>query len=232
MLFRSSQPTTASTKYAGPISVAASETINAIATATGYSTSAVGTASYTINVPETPAATPTFSPAAGTYTSAQTVSISSATSGASIYYTTDGSQPTTASTKYAGPISVAASETINAIATATGYSTSAVGTASYTITQPAPGVLSPPTFDASRPKSTVITVSNIAANYNGAPATPLTINSVIANCLGSTYSGVIQGNSAMITINAPGNRNACTVTVGVSYKNQGPVYSTSGKLSP
>jgi len=79
------------------------------------------------------AATPTFSPIGGTYTSAQTVTISSATSGATIYYTTNGSQPSTSSTKYTAPISVGTTETVNAIAVATGFTNSAVGSASYTI---------------------------------------------------------------------------------------------------
>ena len=132
-------PTTSSTLYSGPITVGASETLEAIAVATGYSNSAVATAAYTINIAMTPAATPTFSPAAGTYTSAQTVTISDATSGAKIYYTTNGTTPTTSSTLYSGPITVSASETIEAIATATGYSTSAVATAAYTISSSSGG---------------------------------------------------------------------------------------------
>ena len=79
-------------------------------------------------------ATPTFSPAAGTYTSAQTVTISDATSGATIYYTTNGTTPTTSSTQYSGPITVCSTETLQAIAVATGDTTSAVASATYTIT--------------------------------------------------------------------------------------------------
>src|SRR4029077_8596244 len=95
-----------------PISVAASATVKAIATATGFSTSAVGSAAYVI---QTAAATPTFSPVAGTYTSAQNVTISDTTAGASIFYTTDGSTPTTASTRYTSAIPVGATTTIKAI---------------------------------------------------------------------------------------------------------------------
>ena len=79
------------------------------------------------------AATPIFSIASGTFTSAQTVAISDSTSGATIYYTTDGSTPTISSTVYSGPITVSVTETLNAIAVATGYSNSAVGAATYTI---------------------------------------------------------------------------------------------------
>jgi arylsulfate sulfotransferase len=86
-----------------------------------------------------PAATPVFSPAAGTFTTIQTVAISSATPGAAIYYTTDGSAPTIRSTKYTAPISVMTPmETLSAIAVATGFSNSAVGTAQYTLNFPPP----------------------------------------------------------------------------------------------
>ena len=80
------------------------------------------------------AATPTFSPAAGAVTSGTAVTLSDSTPGATIYYTTNGTSPTTASTAYSAAIPVTAAETINAIATASGYTQSAVGTAAYTIT--------------------------------------------------------------------------------------------------
>src|SRR5204863_1834346 len=129
-----STPTTSSTVYSTPISVSSNTTINAIATAFGFSQSAVGTAAYTINLPQ--AATPTFSPAGGTYASAQSVTISDSTSGATIHYTTNGSTPTASSTVYSAPVSVSSSQTIKAIATASGFSQSAVGTAAYTINLP------------------------------------------------------------------------------------------------
>jgi N-acetylneuraminic acid mutarotase len=131
-------PTTSSTIYTGAILVSSSETLHAIATASGYSTSAVATAAYIIPLGTVPAATPIFSPIAGTYTYAPSVSISDATSGSTIYYTTNGDTPTTSSTSYKGAILVSSTETLQAIATASGYLTSAMASAAYTINLPVP----------------------------------------------------------------------------------------------
>jgi len=101
---------------------------------TGAGTSSQKILTWTYEtVSATAAATPTFTPAAGSYSSTQTVAISDLTPAATIYYTTNGSAPTTSSTLYTGPVTVSASETLKAIATATGYTTSATGSAAYTI---------------------------------------------------------------------------------------------------
>ncbi|MDX3188254.1 chitobiase/beta-hexosaminidase C-terminal domain-containing protein [Streptomyces sp. MN03-5084-2B] len=89
--------------------------------------------SYTVGGGTSAVAAPTFSPPGGTYSSAQTVTISSATTGAAIRYTVDGSTPTASSPLYSGPISVPTSRTVNAIATKSGSTDSAVSSASYTI---------------------------------------------------------------------------------------------------
>ena len=86
-------------------------------TAAGSSDQMIETWSYLAGTPTGSAtAAPTFSLAAGTYSTAQTVTLSDATSGSNIYYTTDGTNPSTASNLYGGAISVKATETINAIA--------------------------------------------------------------------------------------------------------------------
>jgi hypothetical protein len=123
-------PTTASTPYAGPIAVAATTTINAIAVATNYTNSAVASGTFTI---ETATPAPALSPAPGTFGTAQTVSLSDANGSAAIYYTTNGTTPTTASTPYTAPIAVTATTTINAIAVAAGYTPSAVTVGTYTL---------------------------------------------------------------------------------------------------
>jgi len=90
--------------------------------------------SYTVGGGSTTTvAAPTFSPPGGTYSSAQTVTIGSATAGATIRYTVDGSTPTASSMLYSGPISVPNSRTVNAIALKSGSTTSPVSSATYTI---------------------------------------------------------------------------------------------------
>jgi hypothetical protein len=97
----------------------------------------VAGATYTIAAPP-PAAAPTVSPAAGAYSSTQTVTLADSTPGAVIYYTADGSAPTTASAIYSTALTVSATTTVKAIAVAGGYSNSAVTSAAYTITAGSP----------------------------------------------------------------------------------------------
>ncbi len=80
--------------------------------------------------------TPTFSPPEGAYSSTQNVSISTATSGATIHYTTDGITPTESSPTYTSPITVSSTKTIKAGAWKTGMNPSAIATAIYTIYTP------------------------------------------------------------------------------------------------
>lgn len=84
--------------------------------------------------------TPTFTPAAGTYSEAQTVSITTTTDGATIFYTTDGTNPTVAATgtngtQYTGPITISETTTLKAMAVKQGMNNSSIATATYTIEQ-------------------------------------------------------------------------------------------------
>jgi hypothetical protein len=104
------------------------------------------------------AAAPTFSPAPGAYTSAQNVTLSDATTGATIYYTTDGSVPSLLSTFYSFPINVPSSTTIKAIAVAPGLNNSPVAVGDYTI-QSQTGNISFVQLNSATPQSPQTTVS-------------------------------------------------------------------------
>jgi hypothetical protein len=117
---------------------------------------------------------PSFSPAAGGYGPAQSVSLSSQTPGAKIYYTTNGSTPTTGSTLYSGPITVSSTETIKAIAVTSGTHNSAVTSALYTIN----GAVATPTF------------SPVAGSYVGPQS--VTVSSTTA---GATFYYTTNGST-------------------------------------
>jgi sugar lactone lactonase YvrE len=142
-----SQPTNAqftiSSNCTSPMPVGTTCTITPLFTPTssGSATTTVtvnGTQSISLSgtgIALPPTATPTFSIPPGVYASAQTVYLSDATTDAAIYYTTDGvTTPTISSTLYTSAgITVSATETIQAIAVASGYSNSAVALATYTV---------------------------------------------------------------------------------------------------
>lgn len=86
-----------------------------------------------LDTPHTVDATPTFSPAAGTYSSTQTVTISTTTPGAYLLYCQDTINTCTPATLYSSPVSVSSTGYLRAIACEAGALCSAVGSAAYTI---------------------------------------------------------------------------------------------------
>jgi len=135
-------PTESSTLYSGPVNVNSSMTLNAIAFKSGVTPSPLASASYVIGDPPV-VEIPVFSPVAGTHALPQSVVITTATSGASIRYTTNGSEPTsTNGTLYSTPVSVPVTTTLKAIAFKFLMGDSAVASAEYVITiaaDPIPG---------------------------------------------------------------------------------------------
>jgi hypothetical protein len=194
-----SEPTSSSTAYANPIPVnSGTVSIKAKAFKSGMTDSDTASATYTIAPPGKVAA-PTFYPVSGTYSSTQSVTISCATSGATIRYTTDGvTDPTsTVGTVYSGAISVASSMTLKAKAFATGMTDSDAASATYTIMEK----VAAPSFNPVG--GTYSSTQNVALSCTtpGSSIRYTTDNSVPTSTTGTAYVGAFSV-ASNITIKA------------------------------
>lgn len=174
-------PTAASPVYTSPIPVTRRTSIIAFVTAAGYSQSPNSILTINIIPP-----TPFISPAEGTFTTGQSVTITDATPGTTIYYTTDGSAPTTASAVYNSPITIptaAVTETIRAFAVLNDVYGSATR-ATYTITPPAPA----PTLG---PGNGDYTTSPLVTMTDSLPGTQIfyTVNGSAPTSASTLYTG-------------------------------------------
>lgn len=161
-------PTSSSTLYdpANKPTITTATTIKAIAVKGGLTDSEVASASYTI---AEPCATPTFSVVAGEVAKGTTVTISTETDGATIYYTTNGTTPTTSSTVYSSAITINSAVTIKAIAAKEGHANSEVASASYTIIDYATLPFSFNNGKSSIASTTGLTESGLGSDYSSAP---------------------------------------------------------------
>ncbi|MFF2889592.1 chitobiase/beta-hexosaminidase C-terminal domain-containing protein [Paenibacillus sp. NPDC057967] len=125
------------TLYEGPILIEQNTTIKAVAVKTGYTSSPILTVSYTVNIPQSEAAMPVASVESGSVEPGTEIKLTTATAGAVIYYTTDGSAPSASNgTLYTEPLVIGEDTTIKAIAVKSGYTSSQILTLSYTIIVP------------------------------------------------------------------------------------------------
>ncbi len=135
-----SVPTGQSLVYTAPISVNTTQTVSAVASASGYLQSSVASQSYTL---QNQTLAPVFSPLPTIYSSPQTVTITDGTPSAVIYFTTDGTTPSpgVGSTQvYNAPLTIGATATLKAIAVSGTLGTSPVASGLYTIVSPGTSV--------------------------------------------------------------------------------------------
>jgi hypothetical protein len=182
------------TLYSGAVTISANATLKAIAYHSGLTDSTVTSAGYVIL---TNVVAPVFSPGAGTYSGAQSVSITTTTPGANIRYTTDGTTPSSSvGTVYNSPVSIGASSTLKAMAYKAGVADSAVVSAAYVILPPVDApVFSPPPgiYDSAQSVSITTTTPGASIRYTTDGTTPSSTN-------GTVYSGPIPvTNSLQLT---------------------------------
>ncbi len=179
-------PVESSTVYTTPLTVGTSTVVKAIGFRFNWTTSAVASATYTMNFGTL--AAPVLSPGTGTYTTEAVVSMS-AFAGATIRYTTNGSAPQPTSPAYGAPLVLTATTTIIAKAFHPDYTASSTSTGTYTIVVATP-VISPTagTYAAGQ----VITASTATP---GAALT-FTTNGVAPTSTSSTFpsGGIVAGN--------------------------------------
>ena len=196
-------------------SVSSRQTVKAIAAQAGWFDSGVAEAEFEF-VCDTPTITE-----GGTFQSSKNVSISSGTSGASIYYTTDGSEPTTSNTKYTSSFNVTADTVVKAMCTKNNYEQSETAVSIFLITAPptAPTITSQPANQTANTCGT--TEFSVAATgsdpltytwfkdsniIGGADEPTLTLTAVSANDAGNYYvvvendAGSVQSNTAVLSI--------------------------------
>ncbi|HEY2402146.1 MAG TPA: FN3 associated domain-containing protein, partial [Steroidobacteraceae bacterium] len=197
-------PTKSSTKFVGPIQLpggpgtVVTTTIKAISTANGYANSPVATAVYVVGTP--PTAAPTFSPDPSTpYASLENatkpattplITLSDATAGAKIFYTTDGTapatSPTTSTKLYSTPFALTAGAVnkVRAVAVAPGFNPTEAD-ATYTVANPPSDLL---------PGHNVFLLNNYTATslVNGAQL-------AIDGCKYYQLVGVLQKSSSFVS---------------------------------
>jgi hypothetical protein len=172
-------------------------------------------------------AVPVISPAAGSFTSAQSVTITDSTAGAVIYYTLNGTTPTASSTLYTGAITVSSTETIEAIAIASGFSNSAVASVDYVIVLGTPGY----TLSANPSTLTIMSGSTEATVITLTPTNGFT-GTVNFTC-GMLPSNVTCGFSpASLTVASGGSAPTTTLTIGTTGTNIASLRDGSGATGP
>jgi YD repeat-containing protein len=136
-----STPTASSAIYANPITITANTTLRFLARDVAGNNESVRSETYVVDAI---APVTTASPAAGTYYSTQSVTLVCSDTGgtgcASIYYTTDGSTPTTSSSVYSAPISISSNTTLKFFTRDLAGNSESPKSETYTIIDSVPGI--------------------------------------------------------------------------------------------
>ena len=225
-----STPTQSSTVYSTPISITNTTTLKYFGKDLAGNLSSVQTQVYTF---DTVAPTVTALPVGGTYTSTQSVTLA-ADETATIYYTTNGTTPTTSSTVYSTPISISATTTLKFFGRDTIGNSSTVQSINYTINlpditppNPVTGLAAGTVTDNTIPISWTLSNSGDVANYEVAYSTDgtnYTVASAVINSSSTSYTitGLTAGTFytiRVIAIDGAGNRSTAVTTNSTTTSN-------------
>ena len=225
-------PTTSSPIYSQPIAVdgSASTVLRAIAVVEGKAASEVAVFRYSR---AGQAATPRFSVTPGEIDTGTTVAITSDTQNATIYYSTDGTEPSADNLQslsmYVAPLSITRAVTIKAIAVGEGMDESDVATATYTVRAPAPA--EPEAPQDTQAQTTVTDRLTSRRTYNSAGDGPTYSDIVLRESACNTVLSAREGNvpeNALLTVSRvnPGEGDEATVnsslnqTIALVYETQ------------
>lgn len=195
--------------YSGPIQVIKNTQIRAIAVRDGFTNSSVAVSNYTI-LEGLVVENPVITPGTGTYSGAQSISISTQTAGASIYYTTNGNNPllTTPNsfTKlYEGPFIVNQTTNVKAIAVKTSLQNSGVSSVFLIITDP--------------PICAAPNISPGSGTYTGAQTVSLSTTTAGATILYTTNGNIpVEGTSFTKVYSQPFVVNSTTTIRAIAIK--------------
>jgi hypothetical protein len=179
----------------------------------------LGVGSYPTTV-----ATPEIYPVGGTISSSTSVTILTRTVGSTIYYTLDGSTPTASSLVYSGPLTLAASATVNAIAMASGLQTSPMDSATFivsntppmvSITSPTNGQFVSAALSLTASASDSVGVANVQFLVDGAPLGTVSAAPYTMSLQTTTLTNATHTITAVATDNVGNQATSAAVTVAV-----------------
>ncbi|HEX7031627.1 MAG TPA: chitobiase/beta-hexosaminidase C-terminal domain-containing protein, partial [Nitrososphaera sp.] len=171
-------PTTNSTIYTEPLQISSDTTLKFFGVDAAGNAGAVESETYLFDF-EAP--TVTAEPPGGTFDSPQSVTLMASESATTIYYTTDGSEPTINSTIYTSPIDVDSDTILRFFAKDLAGNTGPVQTETYTITDTSPPVITavPPGGSYNTPQNVTLLSDEPATVYYTTDGSDPTTNSTV-----------------------------------------------------
>jgi hypothetical protein len=208
---------------------AATSTVTVSATGGGLTR----TTTFNLTVSAPTVATPTITPNGGSFNGSAQVTLATATSGASIRYTTDNSTPTASSTLYSAPFTLVNSATVKAAAFMNNYNPSGVASAAFTVTQPFDFALtnlgnqsvvagSPAsnkidaTLVSGSAQAVTFTASGLPAGASASFAAPNCTPTCSSNLTINTTAGITPAGTSAITVSAAGGGVTKTTTFNLT----------------